>query len=67
MVNDLCPTVDLVLKGHPIDHMTSEDRLSLVTGSVILYGMFYKEYVILQERWRWSWKTDALYKWYPGV
>ncbi len=47
-------TVEPALKDHPIGHknMVSQDRWSLVTGSVALKcGTFCQEYVVLQGRW----------------
>ncbi len=47
-------TVEPVLKDRSIGHknMVSQDRWSLVTGSVALKcGTFCQEYVVLQHRW----------------
>ncbi len=47
-------TVEPVLKDRPTGHknMISQDRWSLVTGSVTLKcGTFCQEYVVLQDRW----------------
>ena len=47
-------TVEPVLKDHPIGpkNVVSQDRWSLVTGSVALKsGTFCQEYVVLQDRW----------------
>ncbi len=47
-------TVEPALKDRPIGHknMVSQDRWSLVTGSVALKcGTFCQEYVVCQDRW----------------
>ena len=46
-------TAEPVLKDHPIGHtnVVSQDRWSLVTGSVTMKcGSFYQEYLIFQDR-----------------
>ena len=52
-------TVEAALKDRPIAHtnMISQDRWSLVTGSVALKcGTFYQEYVIIQDIGGLSWQ-----------
>ncbi len=62
--NLLIFTVEPVLKDLPIEHkyMASQDRWSLVAGSITLEcRTFCQEYVVLQDcsclSWQWSLKT----------